>query len=332
MLGEETELERPPAAADYKVLNRIGQGAFGEVLQAVHRPSGQVRALKRVFNRKPQLGLADTTLREYQSLRSLQHCNIVRLLDTFAQNNTLVLVLEYCCTDLAEIIQHSWHPLSEEVLKSLFQQILTGLAACHEAGILHRDVKPANILLSQDGVVKLADFGHARPNNGGDRPQYSHAVATRWYRAPELLYGARAYGQAVDIWSAGCILAELLGLCPLVAGETDIEQLGRVIATFGSIEDAWPGVKELPDYGKISFAACQGYPLEELLPDSSPGSVKLLKRLLKLDPGRLYWSLLTRALTDDWFLSDPKPATQATMRAVVEQTLAAKQTRFKAVS
>lgn len=75
------------------------------------------------------------------------------------------------------------------------------------------------------------------------------------------------------------------GLCPLVAGETDIEQLGRVIATFGSIEDAWPGVKELPDYGKISFAASQGYPLEELLPDASPGSVNLLKRLLKLNPG-----------------------------------------------
>ena len=80
------------------------------------------------------------------------------------------------------------------------------------------------------------------------------------------------------------------GLCPLVAGETDIEQLGRVIATFGSIEEAWPGAKELPDYGKINFAASQGYPLEELLPDASPGSVSLLKRLLKLDPGRLRWS------------------------------------------
>lgn len=90
----------------------------------------------------------------------------------------------------------------------------------------------------------------------------------------------------------------------MVAGETDIEQLGRVIATFGSMEGAWPGVKELPDYGKISFAACQGYPLEELLPDASSGSVKLLKRLLKLDPGRLYWSMLTRVTrcSEEWVL------------------------------
>ena len=143
-----------------------------QVLKAVHRPSGQVRALKRIFNRKPQLGLADSTLREYQSLRSLDNCNIVRLLDTFAQvravrrlraalvttahrgfyaqdcsvlqSSSLVLVFEYCCTDLAEVIQYRWTPLPEAVLKSLIQQTLQGLAACHEAGV-HCEVSTARL-------------------------------------------------------------------------------------------------------------------------------------------------------------------------------------------
>ena len=103
------------------------------------------------------------------------------------------------------------------------------------AGILHRDVKPANILLSQDGVVKLADFGHARPDSGGDRPQYSHAVATRWYRAPELLYGARSYGKAVDIWSAGCIFAELMGDCLAPPACIALEVLQFGITHFPSV-------------------------------------------------------------------------------------------------
>lgn len=315
----EKELSQVPPLNSYTVLSRIGQGAFGEVLKALHKPSGQVRALKRVFNRTPQLGLPENSLREHQALRTLDHRNIVRLLDTFSQGNSLVLVLEFCRIDLAEVIRRSWQPLPEAVLKRLLQQILEGLAACHETGILHRDLKPANILLSQEGVVKIADFGHARPDSGGDRPQYSHAVATRWYRAPELLYGARSYGKAVDLWAVGCIFAELLGLCPLVAGETDIDQLGRVIATFGSIEDAWPGVTQLPDYGKISFHPAKGFPLEELLPDASPGSVKLLGRLLQLNPGARCSA--ADALLDDWFLAEPKAADVKQMQTLVDNVL-----------
>ncbi|KAK7481799.1 hypothetical protein BaRGS_00026946 [Batillaria attramentaria] len=201
-------------------------------------------------------------------------------------------------SDLSEVIRKSERPLTEAQVKSYMLMLFKGLAFLHENNIMHRDLKPANLLISSTGHLKLADFGLARVfhQNQGDR-QYSHQVATRWYRAPELLYGARKYDEGVDLWAAGCIFGELLNNSPVFPGENDIEQLCLVIRVLGTPnEKTWPGIsdEDLPDFHKISFSPCQPMPLEEIFPDASPEALDLLKCFL--------------ALLHPYFFTEPLPA------------------------
>lgn len=139
--------------------------------------------------------------------------------------------------------------------------LLHGLDYMHNQGVMHRDLKPSNLLITESGMLKIADFGQARRidstaenSERSTRRPYSHAVATRWYRAPELLYGATMYDQGVDLWATGVIFAEMVNHQPLFQGKSDIEQLSLVLHTFGQpTEENWPGYQMLPDYGKIEF-------------------------------------------------------------------------------
>ncbi|KAG6920693.1 cyclin dependent kinase 20, partial [Chelydra serpentina] len=143
------------------------------------------------------------------------------------------------------------------------------------------DLKPANLLISSTGQLKIADFGLARVFSSDAGRLYSHQVATRWYRAPELLYGARKYDEGVDLWAVGCIFAELLNNSPLFPGENDIEQLCCVLRVLGTpSQRVWPEITELPDYNKISFKDNPPIPLEEVLPDAPPQALQLLTRFL----------------------------------------------------
>lgn len=169
---------------------------------------------------------------------------IVRLYDIFPQGPGFVLVFEFMQSDLTEVIYDIDNPLTAPQVKSYMQMLLHGLSYMHTAGIMHRDLKPANLLISASGRLKIADLGLSRVFvRDEDRP-YSHQVATRWYRAPELLYGARRYTESVDLWSAGCVFGELLNFSPIFPGENDIDQLGIVIRTLGTPDEKiWPGVK-----------------------------------------------------------------------------------------
>ncbi|XP_060076422.1 cyclin-dependent kinase 20-like [Ylistrum balloti] len=292
----------------YTILGRIGEGAHGIVLKAKHVESGEVVALKKVPLRKLDDGIPTTALREIKALQEIEeNPYVVNLREVFPHGCSLVLVFEYMLSDLSEVIKNSDHPLSEAQVKSYMLMLLKGVAFSHENNIMHRDLKPANLLISSTGHLKIADFGLARVfQNKGDR-QYSHQVATRWYRAPELLYGARKYDEGVDIWAVGCIFGELLNNSPLFPGENDIEQLCCVLRVLGTPnESIWPGISELPDFNKITFPDNQPIPLEEIVPDATHEALSLLKKLL-VYPTKSRISAKD-ALLHPYFFSEPLPA------------------------
>ncbi|XP_075223213.1 cyclin-dependent kinase 20-like isoform X2 [Lycorma delicatula] len=172
------------------------------------------------------------------------------------------------------------------------------------------DLKPANLLISSNGVLRIADLGLGRVvwsgNASSDNRLYSHQVATRWYRAPELLYGARRYNCAIDLWAVGCILAELNNRSPLFPGETDIDQLAIVLRSLGTpTEASWPGLTSLPDYNKISFPPARPLPWSTLLPDASPTTIDLARQFLVYDTEKRLSA--KKALAHAYFYSPPLP-------------------------
>lgn len=207
---------------NYQILGRIGEGAHGVVLKAKHVTTGELVALKKVPLKKVDDGIPNSALREIKALQESEENNhVVRLREMFPQGNGFVLVFDYMLSDLAEVIRNADKPLTEAHIKSYMLMLLKGVAYLHGKSIMHRDLKPANLLISPTGHLKIADFGLARvfaaaSTSAKARP-YSHQVATRWYRAPELLYGAKNYDLGVDIWAVGCIFGELLNSSPLFA-------------------------------------------------------------------------------------------------------------------
>ena len=340
-----------PKHAQYRrSSSRLGGGAFGEVLAGRRLATGEPVALKRVVVRAPDEGIPDNLLRE---LKTLQHLSgrsphVVRLLDHYPLGNAVVLVLELCPRgDLRSLLgvgaagadpregrdPRAHLPLTPACVKGVVRQVFMGLAACHSLGVIHRDVKPGNVLVGADARLKLADFGLARfapgtspgtrtssPRPSSPRPSspspgvlfgtYTPAIQTRWYRAPEILYGARDYSAAVDVWSAGAILAELLTPNgPILPGDSDIDQLARTLTLLGTPDDArWPDARGLPDYEKIAFAPRLPTPPRDALPGNvDPGlATDFLFRALALDPKTR--PTAEEALRDEYFRAAPAAA------------------------
>ena len=318
---------------------RLGGGAFGEVLAGRRVADGTPVALKRVPVRDPSRGIPDNLLRELKTMQILadgaprkRPAHVVELLDFYPKGNALVLVLELCAGgDLGALlgVEPNEVGLSVACAKSVVWQILSGVSLCHAFGVVHRDVKPGNVLVAGDGTLKLADFGLARvmrdaidandsrqsgPRNA-DASSFTGAVQTRWYRAPEILFGAKTYDAAIDAWSVGAILGELLSPNgPLLQGETDVDQLAKTLGMFGTPSDElWPGARRLPDYGKIAFAPKQPMAPADALPRNAepPGGAgtALFYELCQLDPNL---RPSTRdALLDAFFTQEPRALSPA---------------------
>ncbi|KAF0686439.1 Aste57867_21767 [Aphanomyces stellatus] len=291
----------------YELLERLGHGNFGEVYRIREISTGHVLALKRVrtgSDTNKMETIPPAAFNEIQAMQQLSHPNIVHLVEVVPEGASVGLVLEYMDTDLAHLIANAKTRLSSQDIKSLLYMLLLGVECCHRHRILHRDIKPSNLLLNRDGVLKLSDFGLATVYTGPNR-EYAHQVATRWYRAPELLFGSRTYDDKVDMWAVGVVFAELLQHAPLFPGLNDIDQIFRVMQILGS--PTWAGIQTLPDFNKVSFPPCAPLPLATLFPQADADALELLAQFLAYDPASRPDA--TQALQHPYFWTVPLPRT-----------------------
>ncbi|KAF4513984.1 hypothetical protein B566_EDAN013539 [Ephemera danica] len=266
-------------------IEKIGEGTYGVVYKAKDIKTGKFVALKKILLEPNNEGVPSTTIREISVLKELRHPNIVALRDVVhvVENHRLYLVFEFLDMDLKKYLDLSKHPLPIDLVRSYVRQMLEGIKFCHSHRVLHRDLKPQNLLIDMKGRMKLADFGLARAFAVPLRT-YTHEVVTLWYRAPEILLGARFYSCGVDVWSVGCIFAELLQRKAMFPGDSEIDQLFRVFRTLGTpSEETWPGISKLPDYKPI-FPQWTRQKFSDLLPPLPETAHDLLLGMLMYDP------------------------------------------------
>lgn len=218
----------------YEVLGEIGEGAYGVVLKCRNKETSEIVAIKKFRDIEDDEIVRKASLREVKILRMLKHPNIVSLKEAFRRKGKLVLVFEYVHNNLLEILQQNPNGLDPDLVRRYVFQLCTAIQWCHSHDIIHRDIKPENLLVNPDHSLKLCDFGFARtlPPNTKNLTDY---VATRWYRAPELLIGTTRYDISVDFWAIGCIMGELVDGQPLFPGESEIDQLYIIQRVMGPL-------------------------------------------------------------------------------------------------
>ncbi|KAK7696494.1 Cyclin-dependent kinase catalytic subunit [Cerrena zonata] len=261
-------------------------GTYGVVYKARDVTTNQVVALKKIRLEAEDEGVPSTAIREISLLKELKDEHVVRLLDIVHADQKLYLVFEFLDVDLKRFMENcnkAGSPISLDIVKRFTHQLTSGLLYCHSHRILHRDLKPQNLLIDSNHNLKLADFGLARAF-GIPMRTYTHEVVTLWYRAPEVLLGSRHYSTAIDMWSVGCIFAEMVRRGhPLFPGDSEIDQIFKIFKILGTPnEDTWPGVRQLPDY-KPTFPQWAAQELAHQVPGLDDDGLELLRDMLTYD-------------------------------------------------
>ncbi|XP_029439868.1 cyclin-dependent kinase-like 3 isoform X2 [Rhinatrema bivittatum] len=268
----------------YENLGMVGEGSYGVVMKCKHKETGNIVAIKKFFER-PEKSINKIAMREINFLKQFRHENLVNLIEVFTWKKRLFLVFEFIDHTVLRELELQPNGLDSKRLKKYLFQIIRGLGYLHKNNIIHRDIKPENILVSQSGIIKLCDFGFAR-TLAEPGETYTDYVATRWYRAPELLLGDPVYGKPVDIWALGCMIIEMATGKAFLPGSSDLDQLHKIVA---KVDKLSPRLQELFE----SNAVFAGVVLPEVhhptnarkkYPRLSPLLADIVHSCLQIDP------------------------------------------------
>jgi CTD kinase subunit alpha len=304
----------------------VGSGTYGKVYKAVHVYTGGMVALKKIRMEGERDGVSLTTLtslvsianneqfpvtaiREIKLLQSLNHVNVVALQEVMVERNDCFMVFEYLSHDLTGLLNHPTFTLNAAHKKHLAKQLFEGLDYLHRRGVLHRDIKAANILISKTGELKLADFGLARFYQKSQKQDYTNRVITIWYRSPELLLGETQYGPAVDIWSAACVLVEIFTRHAIFPGDGgEINQLDKIYGVLGTPSRAvWNDIAELQWYELLRPSQKIPSTFKEKYADRlSENAFELLEAMFTYDPAKR--PTAAEVLDHPYFLSEEPKA------------------------
>ena len=311
---------------NYTIMSKLGEGTFGEVHKAEERASGQIVAMKKILMHNEKDGFPITALREIKLLKMLSHPNVLKLEEMAVERSRgegrklkaiMYMVTPYMDHDLSGLLDNPNVHFSEPQIKCYMLQLLEGVAYLHASKILHRDLKAANLLINNQGILQIADFGLARPydddppepgrGNGEATRDYTTLVVTRWYRPPELLLQLRRYTPAIDMWGVGCVFGEMFKGRPILPGNSDVNQAQLIFDLIGSpTEDNMPGWSSLPGLEGVQSFQYRNGTLTQAFREQGSSFISLLGELLKLDWHKRINAM--DALHHPYFKNDPLPA------------------------
>lgn len=313
---------RGSALNQYQIQGQLGEGTFGIVVKATQKASNKLVALKRLTSNDLSSGFHISSVREIAALKKFYHRNLIQLLDIIYDNDTFYLVFPYMNCDLAGVISNPNIVLRIPEIKNFMIQLLHGLKYIHYNNFLHRDVKTSNILISQNKLLKVADFGLTRKYSKTNPVPLTGVVVARWYRAPEILLGDKFYNSAIDMWAAGCIFGEFYTRKPLMQGQSDLDQLNEIFKLVGSptngkmpvydrlVQEKMfndvPANLDILDPKKLKLTSA-GNMLQRFKSMDSV-AYAFISRLLKLDPNKRISA--EAALNHEWFKTKPLPCSR----------------------